>query len=1081
MASRLPVVAILVLLTASCLNAFPQAANNPAPAAQPAAGHVGPAVHAGAHPPAPASPHGNAAAPTGKYFQDRVRVPYPNAKGMTAREIVSVLGNPKPFQLQTLDRGTIVIYCRADDIKNCDSTLLKTIESDIKKLAGEPSSPKPQLATYEITVPHAVALGDVAKAANDLNFSTLKIEAVGKDKIRVSPAKDINEQEYSDQLAKFEVDLNHIAWQLNPQSPISRVYYVDAADAARAMGAKVPADTSDTSKISTPAADAGEKTGATDSTGKAGSGSSTSGGKSAQGKGSAGKGGDSTGKSTSAAGKGASDTGAAENPPAGNSEQPEDSVNKPTTDGNTLNAATGGDKTKTEGGDGSQKSPKEDSGNSSDIQIFNPDLLVFSDRNPGNDSIIAEQKRIVAGIDFPRPEVIINTFSFQTSSSDPNVLAERDRILRSRIGVYNDSIQGAMYRAWFYLEGQINPIETTDGEISVFFDPFFYGYITNGYIGKPRPLDEVEECPPGTVGGTTVPSNRNSDAVSLKSSATETTAPCKGRAKRPLPALEEASGCKNTKVPYCLGYTSFLNPLRPNLTDLLFAAIASQDPPRQLRKALDQMQGFKIDSKTTQLASDNKSTGLTGKSRDRRCSSENFCHVNTDWESQPCDQKDIYAWESPDKLTKLEGPGVAQLPTVSQSIAARLLEPGSQASPNIFPMFCFREAIEVAFPYNTQGMSSPDGKTVPEFNPLNLGLPLRAALANFLFEYKMSQQYPHEFSAYALSQTAQELNSELNPLIVAFNRDLAAALEPLKSVANCEVNCGSHHGTGKTEFVNNGIITVRTVSGKETTVDTVTQNYFDATAPPSITDVINSVGQAQSNIPNVLKTNLTANEAAVIIGALNSVQPSTSKIGRQFLIDITPRSLNGASSAELNLYLKTADVAPPTRYSSGKSDEDNLSRIASQTVNTKVRLESIKLFEISSFSATLERSRQNFPVLPPFVTIPYVGSFLSWPVKAAAQYHRSTAVMSAVVVPTAADLANGVAFTDDRICVDEADTGNKSNGPEKTNCRTRRAISLYDFSGSWIPSINKRVVNCLANGTAGCSYEKLHPAAVQSY
>lgn len=194
-------------------------------------------------------------------------------------------------------------------------------------------------------------------------------------------------------------------------------------------------------------------------------------------------------------------------------------------------------------------------------------------------------------------------------------------------------------------------------------------------------------------------------------------------------------------------------------------------------------------------------------------------------------------------------------------------------------------------------------------------------------------------------------------------------------------------------------------------------------------------------------------------------------MGRQFLIDITPRSLSGAASAELNVYLKTADVAPPARYSNSKSDEDNLSRIASQTVNTKVRLESVKLFEISSFSATLERSRQNFPILPPFVTIPYIGSFLSWPVKGAAQYHRSTAVMSAVVVPTAADLANGVAFTDDRVLSCKTEDPNEQ-------CPTRSALSLHDFKGSWIPSINKQVVRCFANGRmeSECPYDKLHPA-----
>jgi hypothetical protein len=399
--------------------------------------------------------------------------------------------------------------------------------------------------------------------------------------------------------------------------------------------------------------------------------------------------------------------------------------------------------------------------------------------------------------------------------------------------------------------------------------------------------------------------------------------------------------------------------------------------------------------------------------------------------------------------------------------------------PRVFPMFCFRDVIERAYP--------PDPFDF-EYNNVNLGLPLRAALANFLFHYKMALQYPHEFSGYDLSQSAQELNSELNPLIIAFNRDLAAALEPLQEIANCDVKdnnaCGaSFTGTGTTKFVDNGMITVRTISGKKTTVDTITQNYFDATNPPSITDIINSIGKAESNIPNVLKTNLTADEAAVIIGALNSVQTATAQVGRQFSIDITPRSLSGAASAELTVNLKTSDLDSPMKYTSEKSEKDNLSRIASQTVDTKVRLESVKLFDISSFTATLERSRRNLPILPPLLEISYFGSFLSYPLQGATEFHRSTAIMSAVVVPTAADLANGVSFTSDRVCIPDfaegtppADTPSQLSG--STGCRTRKALSLSDLDRAPIREFNKAMVRCFASASPGpdcnnLTFEKL--------
>ena len=443
------------------------------------------------------------------------------------------------------------------------------------------------------------------------------------------------------------------------------------------------------------------------------------------------------------------------------------------------------------------------------------------------------------------------------------------------------------------------------------------------------------------------------------------------------------------------------------------------------------------------------------------------------------------ALQTVEALNTTQLPQSVQGPKPLQKNKPAAVKPGAR---QIFPIFCFREAIERSFPPNPPDSVTP-ASPAQRYSAINLFLPLRSAFANFLFQYKMAVQYPHEFAAYDLSQSAQELNSELNPLIVAFNRDLAAALQPMEDVAKQDMaKCASsvcRSGRNHTTFINNGVITVRTVSGKPTTVDTTTQSFFDATNPPSITDVINSIGTAQSNIPKVLQANLTANEAAVIIGALNSVKPATSQVARSFNLEITPRSLNGASSAELNINMTTSDQGDPTVwYSDGKSQKDNLSRIAKETVDTKVRLESLKLFEISSFTAMLQRSRRNFPLLPPFVEIPYIGSFLSLPVPGAKEYHRSTAVISAVVVPTAADLANGIGFTSDRVLMSRYDkfkpvecvapTLCKDSGTavcRADTCDVRKARSLSDLQGAPIREYNKLMIACFSNPTGGsCNY-----------
>src|SRR5262249_49097701 len=156
-------------------------------------------------------------------------------------------------------------------------------------------------------------------------------------------------------------------------------------------------------------------------------------------------------------------------------------------------------------------------------------------------------------------------------------------------------------------------------------------------------------------------------------------------------------------------------------------------------------------------------------------------------------------------------------------------------------------------------------------------------------------------------------------------------------------------------FVNDGLIAVRGISGVESTVDTVTQSFFNATQPPNLTDLVSSVSAAEKNIPGVLKANLTSHEAAVLLGALNSVQPPQAKLGRHLPLDITPNSHTNASSAELEVKLTNQETADPTLFKGGTSSEDDLSRIGRHTTNTRVRVESLKLFEVSSFSALLQR------------------------------------------------------------------------------------------------------------------------------
>jgi len=95
------------------------------------------------------------------------------------------------------------------------------------------------------------------------------------------------------------------------------------------------------------------------------------------------------------------------------------------------------------------------------------------------------------------------------------------------------------------------------------------------------------------------------------------------------------------------------------------------------------------------------------------------------------------------------------------------------------------------------------------------------------------------------------------------------------------------------------------------------------------------------------------------------------------------------------------------RSSGPKKDSDSeVSRFATNEVTNRVRVDPIKLFEVSSFTAVLRNDRSRFPLLPPFVEIPYIGTLAGIPLPSAKQYHSSTAVLSALVVPTSVDFTD---------------------------------------------------------------------------
>jgi hypothetical protein len=692
-----------------------------------------------------------------------------------------------------------------------------------------------------------------------------------------------------------------------------------------------------------------------------------------------------------------SDTAAGSTPT--DSKQPSAASAPDSSTGNTTsdNSSSPTQKSDTASADSSPKPPA--------IKAVN-DMLVYSN-DDGSDRGIFERNRLMAVLDLPRPEVLLNMWSLQASSRDYKVTNTEAEAVRSAVAEHNQLLQDAIDDGWSFLSRQMSYTQTP-GQTG-FFNREFYNYITQKFALNPNFESEKPE-----------------DFKRIEST-------------------RRAWGWCDPNT-YCLGFTHAFEPLRPTFTNILLAIIAANNPADIAQRTIQHMDGD-CPSTTTQLpeipcplSTQPQTSGTTPYRGQvdsfRQCVSDRTRDIQTAIEENAADDCELA-----DRLT---------LAGQVQSLASP--HPHSER----LQLNCFRNQAQKSF------QEDPGQQTT------RVGL-LRAAVADFLFNYKWATQYPHNFVPYDLSQSAQELNAELNPLILAFNRDVSAFTQALQSEMECKYRSTPHpgwFGKGDETFLNDGMIAVRGISGVESIVDTVTQSYFDATKPPNLTDLVKSVSDAEKNLPGVLKTNLSANEAAVLLGALNSVQPAEARIGRQLKLDITPHALAGASSAELDVKLTAEEAGSPTLYTASKSSDDTLSRVATHDTTTKVRVESLKLFEVSAFSAMLQRPRSKFPLLPPFFEVPYFGSFISFPIRGTRVYHRSTAIVSAVIVPTAADLAYGIDFTDDRVChlADSvSDQSPPSTAPNTSYGYTcAAAASPSDFAPQPLRNFHKAMVQCLA-------------------
>src|SRR6266403_1663984 len=874
-------------------------------------------------------------------------VPPTKPKPLDAAKIVALMGNPVPFSLTAEGNDGILIYATKE--MNMTAAPVRNLKRRMNDLAGSlPTVSRSQAeGTFkaELYLPHARVLGDVAETASKLN-PDFKVAKIGTGRLLITADKPPKCKAW----ATFIEDLRRLAWQISPETPLERLFYLNAsADLSKAIGAS-------------------------ESGGGGGTTASGSGGESPA---TPAKTGAATAPSASPAGA-APTAGSGSAAPAGSKEGAA-----------TANPATAPANQKADAG----TPPK----STATAMAVGSDTFVFSDNTPGNDEAIIDKKRIIALLDLPRPEMIVNAWVMQNSSKSPQVVAAFGAIVQEMVGSFNDGLERAVFRGWQSIQTQINKPD------SCFFDQSFERYLTYRYIGRLSPNDADKNAQQ------ILDLRWTKKSLSQEDEKTEK----EFRDDQRICGVDE----------YCLGYHTLFHPLKPRLTDLLIAVISAERPFEAASKAVAAMEEH-----------------------------EGGC-ANTD--SDYC--KDLQS-----SITDCRSIDMARMKEARRN---------GKEPPPIF-LRCFLEKAQAV-----RGDTEKNGKES------KLGQ-LRTAIADFLFNYKLSQQYPREFAPYELSRSADTLNAALSPFIEGFNADLKAYQDFLTADLECRIdNLPGSRGwfpwTHKESFVNNGTVSVRTISGTPTSLTTASQSFLDTSAAPSLADLATAITSAAPTLgddkkPTGVLGNLTLNEAQVVLGALKSYQSSSAQIGRGLSLDFTPRSLAAASASEITVTLKAEESAPPAYFSGPKAGTPaDISRVSTHNTITRVRVDSIKLFTISSYSAELRKSRSQIPLLPlPFIEVPYIHTLAGIPLPSAKEYHTSTAILSAIVVPTAADLAYGLAFINDRLRLEptredianaRAMSWHDPNYPR--NWQLRRTVSLKDFRDQPILEFHRKKIACLTDKT----------------
>ena len=297
---------------------------------------------------------------------------------------------------------------------------------------------------------------------------------------------------------------------------------------------------------------------------------------------------------------------------------------------------------------------------------------------------------------------------------------------------------------------------------------------------------------------------------------------------------------------------------------------------------------------------------------------------------------------------------------------------------------------------------------------------LKAALADFLFYYKWSIDHPDRLDVYGFSRSAEQLNTLFSPVFEAFMRDLDLFVaqfndHPCWNVAKSVLPEKKEDKEKNMGLRYLGAIKVATLSGTQAKASANSISHFDVTQPLDMATILSDKDTQMAALSAHIGGPLGLALSFLAAGA--SMQPTIVEISQGITLEVNPKALVNGTAAELDVSLTVSQDDLKRKVAGAEDTIPVLDRVAEHRVETKVRVEAQRLFEISTFSNDVTMPIPDKPSWglgacwqSVFGRTPFLNRLFLRRRQPVTASQSSLVMVQAAVVPTALDLAWSLRF-----------------------------------------------------------------------